>query len=65
MKTLILILKIILSVLLVLDIFIWIIAHGSGHTIPNRTDWSFALTALILLGLLFIVNFADRRNKRS
>jgi hypothetical protein len=55
MRQLVLISKIILTALLVLNIFIWIIAQGSGHNIPLRTNIIFGARGLVLLALLILL----------
>ncbi len=64
MKTLIVILKVLVTVLLVLDLLFWMAAHASGHKIPIRTDVSCAVTALILVGVLLLLFFLGKKLKK-
>lgn len=48
--------KMILIILLILDVFFWLLAHASGHKIPSKTDWSFGISSLILLILVYLIN---------
>jgi peptidoglycan/LPS O-acetylase OafA/YrhL len=50
------IIKIILIVLAVADLSMWLVANGSGHKIPNKTNGAFLIAffvLLLLLGVLF------------
>ena len=49
------------SVLLVLDLFMWVAAHASGHKIPIKTDLSCGISALVLAGILFILFLKGKR----
>jgi uncharacterized membrane protein YphA (DoxX/SURF4 family) len=64
MKTAIFFTKILVIILLILNVFFWLLAHGSGHKIPSKTDWSFGISSLILLGLAFLLNFTLRKFKQ-
>ncbi len=63
MKTVIFLTKILAILLLILNVFFWLLAHGSGHKIPSKTDWSFGISSIILLGLAFLLNFIGKKNK--
>jgi hypothetical protein len=52
MKRLISFFKIAIVIALFLDLFFCLMAHGSGHKIPSKTDWSFGLSAFILIVFL-------------
>jgi heme A synthase len=52
MRLLMIILKVILTSFLLLILFVWLMAHGSGHNIPLKTDLKFGITTCILLVLL-------------
>ncbi len=55
MKPLITIIKPILILLLVVNLFFWIVYHASGHKIPIQTDLTFGFISLFLgLGILFL-----------
>ncbi|MDZ7897987.1 MAG: hypothetical protein U5N85_08160 [Arcicella sp.] len=63
MKTVIFFAKVLVIVLLILNLFFWLLAHGSGHKIPPKTDWSFGISSLVLLGLAFLLNFVRKKMK--
>lgn len=65
MKTIVLISKIVLFSLLCIDLFLWAAAHASGHKLPSKTQWSFALSSFILTALLILVNFLAPRLKKN
>jgi len=52
---------IILTILLVANLFFWAAMHGSGHKVPTNTNWSFAITSIAFLFLLIGVIYF--RNK--
>jgi hypothetical protein len=56
-------LKIILSILIFLILVIWLISQGSGHNIPLKTNFKFGITSVVLLGLLLIIIYRDKRKK--
>ncbi len=65
MKTLIIILKAVVIILLGLDVLFWMAAHASGHKIPVNTDISCAATALILIGMFAVLFFLGLRFKNK
>lgn len=60
MRQLVIIIKVILIILLILNLFVWLMAHGSGHNIPLKTDLKFGITTCILLILLPLVIYWGR-----
>jgi len=65
MQKVVKILKIILTVLLVANLFFWAAIHGSGHKIPAETNRQFAFNSLGLTILLIIMFFLKRHSKRK
>lgn len=65
MKTFIVILKVIVIVILCADLFFWVAAHASGHKIPSKTDWSFALSALFFILVILLLSFWGRKIKSN
>jgi|LauGreDrversion4_2_1035121.scaffolds.fasta_scaffold408616_2 hypothetical protein len=63
MRHLIIILKLVLTILLFFNIFTWLIAQGSGHNIPSRTNLIFGIRTLVLLVLLAFIFLGKRINK--
>jgi hypothetical protein len=61
MKHLLTIMKIIFSLLLCFNIFIWIIAQGTGHNIPLKTNLIFGIRSFLLLVLLLLSVYWKRR----
>ncbi|WP_089898987.1 hypothetical protein [Chitinophaga arvensicola] len=61
MKLIIPILKIGLSILLSGNLFFWAAAHASGHKIPAGTDYLFALTGLILVVVLILLQLTGKK----
>ncbi len=61
MKLIIRIVRITVIILLILCTLFWIMAHGSGHNIPIKTDKTVGLTIAVLLVLLLIFNFLEKR----
>jgi len=41
--------------LLALNLFFWAIAHGTGHSIPSKTNWALGLSSAVLL-LVFLAS---------
>lgn len=60
MRQLLIIIKVILTILLILNLSVWLMAHGSGHNIPLKTDLKFGITTCILLILLPLVIYWGR-----
>jgi hypothetical protein len=51
---------VILIVLSVADLFMWLVANGSGHKIPNNTNGAFFITFFVLLLLLGCIIWQKR-----
>lgn len=67
MRQLLLILRIIFIILFILNVSIWIIAQGSGHNIPLRTNLIFGIRSFICLILIIVFNWGGKvkaKNKR-
>ena len=62
-RKIITILKIVFTVILVLNTFIWLIAQGSGHRIPVKTNLIFGTTSFIFLILVILTIYLGRKNK--
>ena len=54
MRKFLIIIKFISIVLLILCLFVWLLAHGSGHAIPLKTDLQFGSTNCILLFIILV-----------
>ncbi|MFB6456289.1 hypothetical protein ACE38W_13535 [Chitinophaga sp. Hz27] len=65
MKYLISIFTILAGVLFLLDLFFGVIAHGSGHSIPAKTDYIIALVGIGLLVMLGILVRLKRKYKST
>jgi hypothetical protein len=63
MHKLILGLQIVLIILFVLNTFIWLIAHGSGHNIPLKTDLKFGIADLVLISLTILIFYLGRTKR--
>jgi hypothetical protein len=61
MKILISTLKIIFSILLVLDVFFAGMSHGSGHNIPLKTDIYILSIGVILISILILLSYLGRK----
>jgi hypothetical protein len=64
MKTRLMLMKIILLALLLIDLFFWAVAYGSGHKLPVSTNLYFSFAALLITGLLITVIFGARKIRR-
>jgi hypothetical protein len=64
MKIGITVLKIVLVFLLILDLFFWASIYGSGHKIPQQTEITLGIYALLLISGLILVVFAGRKFKK-
>ena len=62
MRVLIVVLKVLVIIALCADLLVWLAAHGSGHKIPSKTDWSFGITGILLL-IVLIILFSIGRKK--
>ena len=60
MRKFIIILKILFIVLLILNTFFWIVAQGSGHNIPQRTNLMFGVVDLLLVSLIVLAIYLGR-----
>ena len=61
MRQLLMIIKIGLTIFFLVTLFIWVIAHGSGHNIPFKTELAFSITSIILLILLLFTIYLSRK----
>jgi hypothetical protein len=61
MRQFINILQVVFVILLVLTLFIWLMARGSGHNIPLKTNVEFGIQSLILVILLILSIFIKRK----
>ena len=61
MRKLMIILKIVFIILLILNTFIGIIAQGSGHNIPLRTNLIFGIVDLLLVALIILTIYLGRK----
>jgi hypothetical protein len=61
MKILLNITRGILIVLLFADLLFWLIAHGIGHIIPDKTNYSILAIALLLIVLILIITWSIRK----
>jgi len=55
-------LKVTLSILIVLNVLIWLMAQGSGHKIPLRTNIKFGIAGIFLIGLLVTTIYLNKKN---
>jgi hypothetical protein len=57
----------IVCILLGLNIFIWVIAQGTGHNIPSRTNFIFGVRTVVLAGLATFLTVLRRKlvNRRN
>lgn len=69
MKLILNIILIILIVLAIGDLSMWLIAYGSGHKIPSRTNETFIIIFFILLLLISITvwlkRLSEKENKKN
>jgi hypothetical protein len=61
MRQFIIILQVVFVILLVLTLFVWLIAQGSSHNIPLKTNVAFGIQSLILVLLLISSIFIKRK----
>ena len=61
MKGLMIFLKIVLTILFIFTIIFWLMALASSHNVPAKTYVSLALTGLLLLVLLILIVYWDRK----
>jgi len=64
MKILKQILKFLVIAGLTLTIIAWLMAHGSGHKIPFKTDLIFGLLFLLFSGFTWIIFTLSTRQKK-
>jgi hypothetical protein len=62
-KIIISIIRVALIILLVLDLIIWLMAQGSSHNIPLKTNLIFGAYALILFGVILSLRFFKTKKK--
>jgi LPXTG-motif cell wall-anchored protein len=65
MKILMIVLTAISSLALVTFLIIWLLANGSGHRIPAKTNWTFGLYSLGLLLLVLLFVFLVRKKRQQ
>ncbi|OGX83622.1 hypothetical protein BEN47_17390 [Hymenobacter lapidarius] len=58
-------LLVLLSISLLFLGLLWMLYHGSSHTIPVETDRFFVVAALGNMGLIWLVRAWIRRGKRA
>jgi hypothetical protein len=64
MKTILILLRYLIILLLIFDLYYWLAIYGSGHLIPPRTERSLAIIALTLVFLLLGISFYNRKLKK-
>ena len=57
MKMILQTIRLLLIILLFFDFFIFLMAHGSGHNIPLKTDLSFGLSGLAIITAVCFVHY--------
>jgi hypothetical protein len=66
MRQAITVLKTLLIIILILNLSLWLFSHGSGHSIPLKTDLKFGITAFSLLFLLTgVIYFGRNKDRRK
>lgn len=65
MKITIIIIQIVLVAALAVNMFIWLIAHASGHKIPSKTDLVFGLRSLFLIIALLLIRVPLGNGRRN
>jgi hypothetical protein len=63
MRQLMIIIRVILTMLLILNLSVWLMAHSGGHIIPLKTDLKFGIATCILLVLFPLITYWGK-NKR-
>ena len=63
MRKFLIIIKFISISLAILCLFVWLLAHGSGHAIPLKTDLKFGSTNCILLITTLVATAKIKRLK--
>jgi hypothetical protein len=53
--------KAVLLILLGINLFMWMVFNGSGHKIPVKTNWTFAVVSLIIAAVLLVVIVIKKR----
>ncbi len=61
MKIALLVIKIILILLLIFNLFFWAGIYGSGHKIPKETEITLSVWAISLISTLIAVAFIKRK----
>lgn len=56
---------IIVSVMFIGNTFVWLVAQGSGHNIPAKTQWFFGTISFLLLAVLLYLLYKRRRRLQS
>lgn len=65
MRYVFLVIKILIALLFLLNLFFWVIAHGSGHRVPVDTGRSILVFGIFLIVAFVVVSLLDRRRKRQ
>ena len=63
MRQFIIILQVVLGILLAFIIFVGLVAQGSGHNIPVKTNVEFIVMSIILTLLLVLSSFIKAKLK--
>ena len=63
MRIMIVVITIVVALILIGNLFLWMIAHGSGHKIPASTDMSFGLSSLLLAAFMLILILFSRKRR--
>jgi hypothetical protein len=65
MRIAIYVLKVLVILLLILDLFFWASLHSTGHNIPHETDKTLFIYAFLLVILLVTLLFFGRKFPRN
>jgi hypothetical protein len=68
MKVLIIAIRSLLATAAILVLLFWLVAQGSGHNIPDKTNFTFfftLLTLIVLVGISFLLVKAKKENGES
>ena len=61
MRRVILILQIVLGGVLIANLLVWVIAQGSSHNIPLKTNLKFGLSCILIIAFIVIFEFIRKR----
>jgi hypothetical protein len=53
--------KVVFAILLVVVLFVCLLALGSGHNVPAKTYYGYALISLVLTLLVVLFTYLDRK----